>query len=246
MADKRIILDGKVLEGIDQYGEWGVHTMEGWWDSPAEKTQQVSREHADGDYDLPVHYQSRYVTLTGIFIADNEAKMFQGMNRFTGLLRSLGRLQVVGYGVPQWANVRRSSGLTITPATDTICRWQARVKAPDSRKFGDRATFDMTPGSTVTVFHRGNYDATPVIQINGPLTGGATITHPFGQYTFLGDLALGGWVRVDMNTGRLKLNGNDRSDLITRADLCTVPPGSTAPFSINRGTGYVEIYDSYI
>lgn len=248
---KQILLDGKVLEGTDMYGEWGVHTFEGWWDSPDVKTEQIERPGADGDFDSPVYYQARYPTLTGIFIANSEALMFEGMNRFSGLLRQRGRLQVVGYGVPQWADVKRASGLVITPQTDRVCLWQARVKAPDSRKYGKSQDFVRTNG-VVSVFHRGNYDAKPTVVVRGSAPGGYRLNGPGGkQYKVTRALVTGIPHRIEFNDGRLRVDGNLVSTGVDSADVWPVPPGQNVDFDINVNSGgtaeaTITITDTYI
>jgi hypothetical protein len=251
LAAKQIILDGKVLEGTDQYGEWGVHTFEGWWDSPDVKTEQIARPKADGDFNLPVYYQARYPTLTGIFIADSEAKMFDGMNRFSALLRQPGRLQVVGYGPTQWADVQRASKNPITPQTDRVCLWQVRVKAPDPRKFGDSKTIAVATGAPVTAFHRGNYPATPSFIIRGDIPLGYTITVDGWNYTVTKALQTGRPHRLDYNNGRLYVDGILTQNSLGNTNIATIPPGKTIGvglYATGAGSGSADmtIVDTYI
>lgn len=244
MGAEQITWAGRTLSGNDRFGQWKVHSIDGWFDSPDVKGETQDRANADGEYDLPTYNSARIVTATGRLIAKSHADMHEAMSWLSGPMR--GRFQVAGHGPTQYADGVRNSGLKLTPETDTVLRWQITLRFPDPRKFGDLKTFDVALAAIATVFHRGNYAASPIVQINGPVTGGFTITHPGGLYTAVGDLAAGSTIRIDFNTGRLKLNGNDRSDLVTRADLYKVPPGNTAAFSVNRGVGYVEIIDTYI
>lgn len=254
---KQIILDGKVLEGIDQYGEWGVKSFEGWWDVPEGKGEDIARPNTDGDFDTPVYYGPRYPTLTGIFIADTEAKMFDGMNRFNGLLRAPGRLQVIGYGSrDQWADVKRASGAgpTITPATDTICHWQIRAKAPDSRKFGLANTYTVPSGSSyTTVFHRGNAVGYPVIKVSGSMPGGYRLQSSGGaEYRVETPLVSGAPHTIDMATGLLQIGGNLVAGGVTWADIWRIPGASTdtdlrvQPNTSGSATATVTLYDTYI
>lgn len=245
MVAEHIVWAGRTLSGTDRLGDWKVHDSAGWWDSPDVKGETTDRPNADGEYDLPTYNTARLVTFTGRVITKSHADQHEAMNFLTGPMR--GRLQVAGHGSTQWADAKRNGGVKFTPVTDTLAQWQVALKCPDPRKFGDRHTYDFTVAAPwVSVFHRGNYSASPVVQINGPFTGGFTITHPGGQYIALGDVAAGGWARVDFGTGRLKLNGNDRSDLVVRADLFKILPGAIAAVGISKGTGYVEVLDAYI
>lgn len=239
---KQILLDGKVLEGTDMYGEWGVHTFEGWWDSPDAKAEQTPRPGADGDFVLPVYYQARYPTLTGIFIAESESKMFDGMNRFSALLRNPGRLQVVGYGPTQWANVRRTSALVITPRSDRVCLWQAKVKAPDSRKYGNTRDFVLSGNGDVSVFHRGTYDAHATVVIRGVAPGGYTLWGPGGKnYTVTRPLVDGVPHRVEFNDGLLRVDGVLLPNA-GQSDVWAIPPGPATTFGFSTsGTAAVTI-----
>ncbi len=220
--------------------------MEGWWDSPDAKADDVSREQADGTYDLPVYYEARYVTITGIFIADNEAKMFDGMNRFSAIMRGPSRLQVVGYGKDQWVDVVRASRNVITPATDKVCHWQLRAKATDSRKFGEFESFAISAGPGVGVHHRGNYEATPLIRVHGP-TVAYTVTGPEGeQYTVTGGLGAGNEHVIDFNDGLLRVNGAITAAAVTKAELWLVPPGQKVTATLSTGNGHIELLDTYI
>jgi hypothetical protein len=252
LAGKRITLDGQVLEGFDEYGEWGVHTFEGWWDSPEPKERQVERPvGSDGDMDTPVDYKARYPTLTGIFIADSEAKMFEGMNRFSALLQQPSTLEVVGYGRTQWATVKRASGLVITPRTDRVCIWQARVKADDPRKYGASRTFAVATGSPVTAFHRGTYPASPSFIIRGSMPGGYTITVDGWNYTVTKPLVTGFPHRIDYNDGDLYVNGTLTQNSLGNTNLRTIPPGPGVgvglyPVSTGSGSADMTVWDTYI
>lgn len=244
MAADHITWAGRTLSGHDRFGDWTTEVPNTWWGSPDTKGETVDRANADGEYDLPVYNAARILTFDGLLHAKSHMDMHEAGDFLTGPMR--GRLQVAGHGNTKWADAVRSSSTLFEPITDTLARWQVHLRFPDPRKFGDLHTFPVSAGAPATVFHRGNYNASPVVQINGPVTGGFTITHPGGLYTAVGDLAAGSTIRIDFNTGRLRLNGNDRSDLVTRADLYKVPPGNTAAFSVNRGVGFVELIDTYI
>ncbi|MGY2747203.1 hypothetical protein [Arthrobacter sp. UYCu723] len=252
MAAKRITLDGKVLDNPDQYGDWGVATIEGWWHTPDGKGQNEERPQQDGDFDLPVYYGARYITLSGSFTADSEAQMFQGMIRFAGLLRSPGRLVVTGYGPDMWADVKRSSGsaMVIDPVTDRHCKWQAKIKSSDSRKFGTTATFTMPAGATVSVFHRGNYPATPRITVTGSMPG-YTLTVNGASYAVSVPLVSGTPHVIDYNDGRLRVNGLVVQNSIGNTNLSTIPPGLSVAaglFATSGGTGTatMALPDTYI
>lgn len=250
LATESIILDGQMLSGTDRFGEWATSGVDGWWSSPEPKVDNQERENEDGDYDLPVHYGARYITLTGSVRTKSHAQQHQAMNRFTGLLQKKARLQVSGHGPTQWADVVRASGLKIEPRTDTYAQWQVRVKAPDSRKFGDANVYTINPGQTVPLFHYGNADAFPVFDVTGNMPDGYTLWGPDGK-TFVAPTAVSSARKhyLDMSEGLLKVNGNYWTGQTGNADLWTVPPGqqiNTRLTTAGTGAAKVTVYDTYI
>lgn len=250
MATESIILDGQMLSGTDRFGEWTTSSLDGWWSSPEPKGHTEERENADGDYDLPVHYAARYVTIGGSVRTKGHAQQHQAMNRFTGLLRSRSRLQVSGHGPTQWADVVRASSLKIEPLTDTYAQWQVRVKAPDSRKFGDANVYILSPGQTLPLFHYGNADASPIFDITGDMPAGYTLRGP-GSKTFVSPTAVSAERPhyLDMSEGLLKVRGYYWTGQTGNADLWAVPPGqqvNTGFTATGTGTAKVTVYDTYI
>lgn len=239
-----------MLSGTDRFGEWTTSSLDGWWSSPEPKGHTEERENADGDYDLPVHYAARYVTIGGSVRTKGHAQQHQAMNRFTGLLRSKARLQVAGHGPIQWADVVRASSLKIEPVTDSYAQWQVRVKAPDARKFGDANVYTLAPNQTLPLFHFGNADASPVFEMTGDMPAGYTLWGPSNK-TFVAPTAVSAARRhsLDMSEGLLKVNGNYWTGQVGNADLWTIPPGqqvNTGLTATGTGTAKVTVYDTYI
>lgn len=249
MAAEGITLDGQKLSGEDQYGSWTVSGLEGWWDSPEPKGESAPREGADGDFETPLYYDARYVTITGSLRSANHEMQHQAMNRFTGLVQRKSRLQIVGHGAAQWADVVRASALKMVPITDTLSQWQVRVKARDPRKYGERNRFSAESGVTVPLFHRGNYDAWPSFSISGNLPGGYGLW--LGGRVFLVTRPLTSGVHViDFRDGRLQVNGAYISGGVGVANLTPIPPGGGTSFRLEpvsgAGTAIINVFDTYI
>jgi hypothetical protein len=251
LATESIILDGQILSGEDRFGKWKTTgDLDGWWSSPEPKGNTEERENANGDYDLPVYYGARYITLTGSVRTKGHAQQHQAMTRFAGLLRSKARLQVSGHGPTQWADVVRASGLKIEPLTDTYAQWQVRVKAPDSRKFGDANVYTLSPNQTLSLFHYGNAEASPVFEVTGDMPAGYTLWGPSSK-TFVVPTSVMSARRhyLDMSEGLLKVNGNYWTGQTANADLWTIPPGqqiNTGFTTTGTGAAKVTVYDTYI
>lgn len=249
MAAESIILDGQKLSGEDHYGEWTATGLEGWWDSPEPKGESAPREGADGDFDTPLYYDARYVTITGSLRSANHEKQHQAMNRFAGLVQRKSRLQIVGHGAAQWSDVVRASGLKMAPVTDTYAQWQVRVKARDPRKYGERNRFSAESGVTVPIFHRGNYDAWPSFSISGNMPSGYGLRISGRVYSVTRPLTSGSHF-VDFRDGRLQVNGAYISGGVGAANVTSIPPGGGASFRLDpvAGTGMatIDVFDTYI
>lgn len=248
MAIENITLDGQKLSGNDQYGEWTTSTLDGWWSSPEPKGEQVARENADGDFDLPVHYEARYITIGGSLRAKGHEQQHAAMNRFTALVRKKARVQVLGHGAAQWVDVVRASGFKMEPLTDTYAQWQVRLKANDSYKYGDINRFSVPAGATEKLFHRGNSDAWPSFTVTGNMPG-YTLNVGGKAFTVTRALTSGSHV-VDFRDGRLRVNGTAVSGGVTTANLTPIPPGSGANFQLQpvsgSGSAAVTVFDTYI
>lgn len=251
MATESIILDGQKLSGEDHHGVWTVSGLDGWWSSPEPKGENVARENADGDFDLPTYYEARYITITGSLRAKNHEMQHRAINRFTALVRKSARLQVIGHGPAQWADVKRASGFKMEPITDTYSTWQARVKAPNPRKFGDVNEFRGVTGEAIRTFHRGNYDAAPLIYVNGSMPGGYRMTC-LGQTVTVNVPAVEGvWHRIDFRLRRLRVGGSVVLAAFTTNGFWVVPPGQNAdvvitPLAGGSGAATISVPDTYI
>lgn len=254
MAAESIILDGQILSGEDQYGEWATSVLDGWWSSPEPKGEEVSREGEDGDFDLPVDYEARYVTLSGSLQAKNHTMQHAAINRFTALVRQRARLQVVGHGADQWADVVRASGFRMEPLTDTYATWQARVKAPNPRKYGESREFTGSSFQDVVLWHRGNYPAFPEVTVTAGSAGlpsGIALTGPNGELFRLNRvIPAGDSFRLNMAEGFVRFSGGPPvTGGYGQMDTWMVPPGGQSSIRLGgdgSGTIRVTVKDTYI
>ena len=226
MGNRSILLSGQTLDGEDRLGIWKTSTLDGWWDSPEPKSDDVTRPNANGDYDTPVNYEARYITVGGSFRAASHELLHQAINVFTGLVPAKSRLQVSEHGDLQWADVVRASKLTMTPVTDALAQWQVRLKAPDSRKFGKVHIEELTGGQSRSLYHYGNTEAAPLVEIRGPVTAGYQVNSNDGRvFRVNSGIASGSRHTIDMNDGLLRVNGRVQAGLVGQADVWKIPPG---------------------
>ena len=241
---------GRTLSGSDRFGEWAVTgELEGWWDSPEVKGETADRPNADGEYDLPVYNEARLITINGTLRAKSHAQLHDAGNFLTGPIS--GRLTVAGHGSSQWADAKRNSGVKFTPVTDVFAQWQVRLKCVNPRKFGNARDFVRTNG-TVSVFHRGNYNALPTVVVRGSAANGYRLNGPGGlQYKVTRALVTGIPHRIEFTDGRLRVNGTVVATGADSADVWPVPPGQSVDFDINVLSGgtaeaTITITDTYI
>lgn len=254
LASESIILDGQKLSGWDHYGEWTTTGLDGWWSSPEPKGENVAREGADGDFDLPINYEARYITLTGSLRAKSHEMQHQATNRFTALVQKKSRLQVVGHGAAQWADVVRASGFKMEPITDTYSRWQLRLKAPDPRKYGESNVFTGSIYQDVALWHRGNYPAFPEVTVTAGSAGlpaGILLAGPGGKtFRLTRNIPAGDSFTVNMAEGFARFyGGTPVTGGYGQMDTWTVPPGGESMIRLGAdgsGTIRVTVKDTYI
>src|SRR5690606_26136953 len=82
--------------------------------------------------------------------------------------------------------------------------FQIAFRAVDPRKYGEPGSFS---GSSVQVFHRGNFPASPVVEVAGPITGPYIVSGPGGRsITVAQSLSAGQTHRIDVASGYLYRN----------------------------------------
>jgi hypothetical protein len=239
---------GRTLHGTDRFGQW--ITLESTWDdTPDTKGEEEDRPNADGEYDLPIFYAARYITVTGHLHTASHAKTHEAMHWFNGAMT--GRFVVSGHGPTLWCDAKRNSGTKFTIITDTFAQWQIKLKAVNPRKFGASNDFVRTNG-TVSVFHRGNYGALPTVIVRGSAANGYRINGPGGkQYKVSRALVTGVPHRIEFRDGLLRVDGNLVPDGVDRADVWPVPAGTATDFDINVLNGgtaeaTITVTDTYI
>jgi len=240
---------GRTLSGVDRFGKWVTTSLDGWWDSPEVKGDTEDRPYQDGEFDLPVYNQARLITINGSLHVGNHSHLHEAMNFLTGPIA--GRLQVTGHGSVQWADAKRNSGVKFTPVTDVFAQWQVRLKCVDPRKFGDTKTVAVATGSPISVFHRGNYNATPSFVVKGSMPGGYTITVNVWNYAVTLPLVSGKPHTVDYNNGRLYVNGVLAQNSLGNTNTTPIPPGISVgvglyPMTTGSGSADMTITDTHI
>jgi len=226
----------------------------GWDDGVDMRIENTARPGAHGSFNLPVFQDARTVAISGSVFADSPRQLAQLRNRFAGLMAGglTGRIQVERYGAVQWADGRLASKPMFTERGGQNCAsFQIQLWCPDPRKYGESKTVAVATGSPVSVFHRGNYNATPSFIVRGDMPGGWTLTVNGWNYTVTKPLVTGAPHRVDYNNGRLYVNGVLNQGNLGNTNTTPIPPGQSVgvglyPVTTGSGSADMTIVDTYI
>lgn len=226
--------------------------LEGWEDGVDMRSESVAVPNRHGSYVLPRFQESRTVGVQGVILAKTARELANFRAGLTGLLAHgrPGRMQVTVDGSTQWGEVMLASKTKVTRRRGTYyADFSLNLWAPDARKFGAVQSVPAGVGSATPVQNRGNYPASPVIVVAGPVSaGGYSVTGPGGEvFTVTTSPAAGVTHLINMHDGLLRVNGSISAGagLVSRADTFTIPPGGKVNVILSKG-GRVELYDTYI
>lgn len=190
-----------------------IRSLAGWWETPDSRSQDSAMVATDGDAAGRRNYEARMVTIEGDVSCDTRAALFAFRDRVAGLVGANPvRFEVNGHGPDQWAMVVRSGGLQWSEKSPVAASWSLTVKAPDPCKYGVTRRFPESgtspAGSSVEVFHEGNYGAAPRITVQGYSPGGFTA---FGtgsdRFRVTEGVNTGETLVADFKVGHVFLNG---------------------------------------
>jgi hypothetical protein len=252
------------VAGLDFYGQGdhpfmiGKDGFVGWDDGVDMRIENAARPQAHGSFNAPGFQDARTISLTGGVAAETNPVLRHLGHRLTGLLAGgqQDRIQVDRDGDVMWADCQLASKTKFTEDGGTEADYQIQLWCPDPRKFGVTREEELISGQSRTLVHYGNYDASPLVVINGPVAGGYTLSSNEGRvYRVNAGIAAGHTHSVDMNDGLLRVNGQVQAGLVGRADIWEIPPGllpdgSTLNMALfpdsGTATGTVYITDTYI
>ncbi|RLP70866.1 hypothetical protein D9V30_00055 [Mycetocola reblochoni] len=225
--------------------------LDGWEDGVDVRQQAVEYSMSNGSYDLAPRLASRVVQVTGKALAPDPVTLGWMRSKLSGLGARGEQMsvEVTMNGCTSWARCRLGAKpqFTDTGRRSGVCEGDFVVQlwCPDPRKFGERKVFS---GRSVQVFHRGNFDASPTIQVRGALSGGYTVSSSDGRTFRVTEALTSSQVHtINTSTGVLRVDGSAVFGSVTSADLLKVAPGTTPTFTVTSGaTLTVPVYDTFI
>ena len=187
-----ITLGELVLNTIDENGVvWVCTDLQGWWGQADPEIPDIPRGVEDGSYDVIGRYQSRQMTLTGVFMPQSTDQIERARDQLvsaTNLVRSGAWLRANEDPTSQYPTRAAFVRLAGRPQITTInargrTEFSIPLKAADPVKYGwndaDNAglVYYNIAGDTGTgyVTNYGTADVTGAFKITGPAGAGSTI-----------------------------------------------------------------------
>jgi hypothetical protein len=242
---KSVVLDGQVLHGVDDYGQWQVNETDGWAQAPPEKSNSEARPLADGDYDAVVRYGPRLVTLNGRLIARNPMQAFLAREMLSSLLQAPGIFQVEEFGFIRWGMARRGQ---IRPGKikGRFLTFTMELRFINPYKFGAEYTKAGSSTSAALLFHRGTAPAWPVVTVSGSNPAGYALTLNGNQVTVGQPLVTGTPHTLDYRTGVLRIGSAIYRGGLGAANFSPIRPGLPQEMSISAGSVTAAYQDTFI
>lgn len=197
-------------------------------------------------------YGPRYIKVIGAFVASDPGFLVYGMNQLSGLLSAGPAAMTVSFhGETTTAVVERMDPIEPRLIANRLVEFDFQIKAPDPRKLGQpRGPWTLVPGQAIQAWHRGNYDAYPVVTVTGSFPNGYTINGPGGKKFVVTENPGSGTHTLDMRNGLLRIGSNYWTGHTGQSDVWSVPVGKNVAMSLTAtgasGTASVSLLDTYI
>ena len=251
-SDLSLIIGGMQLNDPQyRYGRLEVDDIDGWWNPPSRKNQDLARTNSDGDYGSENHFESRYVSITGAFIAKGDSERWKGANALAALLSTGPKLMTISIDDDvQTAMVKAVDQPELTWLAPRLAEYTIQVKAEDPYKYGERRYTSVASGAAGTVFHRGTVDAWPNVSISGNMPDGYTVTIGGQSVSVPMGIPSGVTHTIDYRRRRLYINGELFMGAFGAQNFRSIPPGLRTNVSLSAttgsGTAGVTVHDTYI
>ncbi len=234
------VLGSFSFDGLDiNSSRWSMETLDGWGStgSTSAATRLPRRSGAllsDG------YATERTIALTGKVYAPNAAALDASEDLLhAAVTYTDSQFTVFAPGKIRTVPARRGGEVLFAKLTPTIATWSVQLLAADWRRFGTASTYLNASGSAFT--SNGNTVGLAVLKINGPRSGGITITHaPSGlALTLLSALTIstGHFVTIDVNARTVQNDtGDSLSVYIGTRNWVGFNPGANA-WTLASGSG---------
>lgn len=206
--------------------------------------EQVGRENAHGRFPAPGYLAPRPIAWGGLILTNTPAEQEHAIRRLSGSSGLEGADRLVADGdTTVWVDVepvRIANPEVLVPGK--IASYEVRVEAPDPFLFGETHVFG--PATSTSVYHYGNANAVPVVEVTGSMPSGYRVNGPGGaQFVVSQALSSGQTHRLDFRTGWLYRNGTLQQGAVSRAQTWVIPPGLPVAMSLTPvlGSGQMTV-----
>jgi hypothetical protein len=253
--NRDIVLGDLVLNGIDENGVvWVCTDIKGWWGHPDPEMRNFPRGFADGSFDVRGRWNARDITLEGVFLTPDPSLVPEARDK---LIRAT-NLVYEGAWLRTYEDPPRAAFVRLNdrPDIETVnargrTEFSIGLRAADPIKY-EWADDDPEGYSIVEipcenaatgsngegiVNNIGNADVTAIFEIQGPLTGPATLQNLSTNQLLLviDSIPSGSFLEIDTYYREVALDGQvdgARSIVDTLVDWLTLKPGTnTISFS---------------
>lgn len=247
MTATALELEGLTLYGTDPGGGdvFVFRTVTGLLDGPSVRREEVPRN-GHGNHESPGTRGSRLVVAEGWWRASTEAGVRALRDQFMGVLADggLGVLTHDELGVELTLTVelfgdQRFSRIGSSGRGD----WTLKLDAPNPRMFGETTT--IGPGASLSVAHAGNFPASPLVTVAGPVSAPYTVASDGHSVTVTQALGSGHTHTIDMATGWVYLDDVLQSGVTSALDVFEIPVGATVTVT-GPSSMTVDVVDTYI
>jgi hypothetical protein len=225
--------------------------LAGWDDSPPVRFDAVERQNADGDYDVPVYFGARVVTVSGYCYANSAEELGVYRNRLMGIPISSTRITGAVHGLTTFTDGAMAAASKFEvdiPGRRAAYQFSRRCVNP--KRYGGLNESVSAGDGTFTTSHYGNARASTKFIVAG--TGDRwRITGPGGRSVLVTQKLYDGHPHIyDMATGLLTIEGVVQLSGVDTADSWSIPSGRQLyhTLSVQNGsaTATALTYDTYI
>ena len=253
-----IILGDLILNTIDENNViWVCTDIEGWWSHPDVDMPEIQRGFSDGSYDIDGRFQSRKLTLKGVFLPPSPSYLPDARDR---LIRETS-LVYRGVWLRTFEDPPRASFVRITdkPDIQTVnargrTEFSIGLRAADPIKYewddSDPEGYSVVEipvrntgaGRTGTgvITNIGNYEVYVILELSGGVTGPLTITNSTRDELMLviDPVPNGQILEIDTQDREVALDGSIEGTLSmidTLVDWIRLSPGQNTITVIDEG-----------
>jgi hypothetical protein len=233
-----------VLNTIDESGVvWVCTDIQGWWGQADPEIPDIPRGVEDGSYEVIGRYQSRQLTLSGVFLPQNTNQIQRARDQLisaTNLVRQGAWLRTNEDPTSEFPTRASFVRLSGRPQIQTVnsrgrTEFSIGLKSADPIKYGwndadnqGLVYYNLTAtegGNTGIVTNYGTADVTALFQVTGPAGAGSTIYNSLTNetitlaYPLRGAGAVGNITKVEIFNGVATITTEEDHQLIVGDEI---------------------------